>query len=192
MNITISDLVSPKLGALIARLSPTGRQDLNRAMGYEVQRLTVDHLRQIAATRHNTANKLGGTPTNHWAQAAEKVAQPSSLTSVTGLGATLTINHPGITRALRDVTIKPKEAKSLAIPVRGLAYGRRPAELWDRLNLFIPKGRRFIAMRTGKKITVLYLLVRSVTQKQDRSLLPTDAEFHKAAARGALQYLKMP
>jgi hypothetical protein len=92
-------------------------------------------------------------------------------------------------RALRDVTIVPREAKSLAIPIHALAYNRRPAQIWESLNLFIPKGKNVICM-PGKTITALYVLVRSVTQKQDRTLLPSDENFQKAAATGAGNYIR--
>ena len=118
------------------------------------------------------------------------VAAASAL-SADPSGATLTISHPGFIRAFRTVKIVPREAKSLAIPIHALSYGHRAGELWDRMHLFIPKGKNIIAATIGGTLTPLYALCKSVTQKQDRSLLPSDAEFQKAAVDGAKGWLGM-
>lgn len=190
LRVKISDGVSPRLQSVLRMLTSTGLRDLHQASGTEVQRITADHIARLAATRHTTANRLGAAPTNHFAQAVEKVAAPSALSSGPD-GATLTINHPGFIRAFRTVKIVPREAKSLAIPVHAISYGKRAAELWDRMHLFIPKGKRVIAATIGGVVTPLYVLCKSVTQRQDRSLLPSDAEFQAAAVAGAKGYLGM-
>lgn len=188
LRISIADTATPRLRSLMGALQGAGRRDLHAAMGVEVQNLTYQHVSTLAGSRHDTANRLGAAPSNHLAQAAEKIAAPTAL-SADSNAATLTINHVGMIRALRDVTIVPREAKALAIPVNAIAYNRRPAQIWAELNLFIPKGKNVIAMSDGKKITVLYVLVRSVTQKQDRTLLPSDNEFSAAAAVGAKTFI---
>lgn len=188
LRISIKDNATPWLQSLGRSLGGERSRDLHRAAGTEVQRITVDHIAQIAATRHATAERLGAAPTNHFAQAAEKVAAGSALTADAS-GAVLTINHPGFVRAFRDVKIVPRTAKSLAIPIHAIAYGHRAAELWDRMSLFIPKGKRVIAATIGGVVTPLYYLVRSVTQKQDRTLLPTDDQFRDAAVAGAKGWL---
>ena len=190
LRVKISDGVSPKLQNVMRMLSSTGLRDLHQAAGTEVQRITADHVAKLAATRHATANRLGAAPTNHFAQAVEKVAAPAALSS-DAAGATLTISHPGFIRAFRSVKIVPRESKSLAIPIHALSYGKRAGELWDRMHLFIPKGKRIIAATIGGVLTPLYVLCKSVTQKQDRSLLPSDAEFQAAAVAGAKGWLGM-
>jgi hypothetical protein len=163
-----------------------GRRNLHQNMGEEVQVLTAEYLRRLAGDRHDTAQALGATPTGHLAEAAEKVASSGALTADSS-EATLTIDHPGMRRAFGPVTISPRNAKSLAIPIHAIAYGHRARYLWTQLSLFIPKGCNFIAMKgpDGKSILPLYILVRSVTQKQDRTLLPSDEEFEGAAIKGA-------
>ena len=190
MRIKISDGVSPRLQSLMRLMGGAGLRRLHQAAGTEVQRITVDHVARLAATKHATAERLGASPTNHFAQAAEKVAASSAL-SADASGATLTINHPGFIRAFRTVKIVPREAKALAIPLHAISYGHRPGELWDRLHLFIPKGENIIAATIGGVLTPLYALCKSVTQRQDRSLLPSDAEFQAAAVAGAKGWLGM-
>jgi len=188
LRITISDGVSPKLQSIMRTFTGAGLTALHQAAGTELQRITADHVAKIAATRHTTANKLGAAPKNFLAQASEQVSASSALSSGPA-GATLTISHPGFLRAFQNVTIVPRTAKALAIPIHALAYGHRAGELWDRLSLFIPKGKNIIAATIGGVLTPLYALCKSVTQKQDRSLLPSDAEFQKAATDGAMAYL---
>lgn len=190
LRVKISDGVTPQLQAAMRVLSPSGLTALHQAAGTEVQRITADHVAKLAATRHATANRLGAAPTNHFAQAVEKVAAPAALSSDAS-GATLTISHPGFIRAFRSVKIVPRESKALAIPIHGLSYGKRAGELWDRMHLFIPKGEKIIAATIGGVLTPLYALCKSVTQKQDRTLLPSDAEFQKAAVKGARGYLQL-
>lgn len=97
------------------------------------------------------------------------------------------ISIPGITRALHDVVIQPVEAKALAIPVNEEAYGISPRRYnvnhpkGSKGAMFIPKGKSYLAKTDDAgKLVVMYVLKDSVTQKQDRSLLPPDDEMNKA------------
>lgn len=59
------------------------------------------------------------------------------------------------------MTIKPKKAKALTIPVSPKAKGKRAR---DFPNLFRPKGTRVLAIPKGKDdIEVLFVLVPSIT-----------------------------
>ncbi len=176
LRLRIEDGVSPRLAAVMKMLTGAGRTALHRAAGEEVQRVTADH--------------LAARPGTHWTQAAEKVALPVAL-QADASEAVLTVKHPGITRAFRDVTIRPVEKQALAIPIHPMARGFQAEELWERMKLFIPKGGRVIATTLGGQLTPLYVLCKKVTQRQDRSLLPSSAEFRAAAADGAMRYLGM-
>lgn len=180
VRIDVSGKLKDSVRALAERLEGAGRREMTQAMGVEVQEATRSHLMELAATRHATASRLGGTPTNHWAQAAEKVAAPAALT-VAGDAAVLTINHPGIIRAFRDVTIVPRTARFLALPLNGLAYGHRPREFSE--VQFAGRGEEV------RSDIPAYALVTQVHQPQDRSLLPSDEEWQDAAAHGAETYL---
>ena len=153
-----------------------------------MQELTRDHIAGLKRNPDSFASKFGAPTSNFYAQAAEKVGGDAALTANAG-GATLVISSIGFKRAFHSLTIVPRTAKSLAIPINAIAFGHRAAELWDRMHLFIPKGKNVIAATIGGVLTPLYILCKSVTQKQDRSLLPSDAAFQKAAKDGAEQYL---
>jgi hypothetical protein len=190
VSISITGKLEEELRAVAAQLEGPGRELLHRAMGEEVQNTTFNHLSLLAQTRHRTAQRLGATPSNHLAQAAEKVAEPQALTAA-GDSATLTIHHVGMIRALRDVEITPQTGKALAIPIHALGYNRRPAQFSrDTFFVFVSKttGNAFLALRQPEKHAkpiLVYALVRSVHQKQDRTLLPSQQEWEAAAARGA-------
>ncbi len=201
VQITVStDKLSLALRSAVSQLSGEGATGMAKAMGVEVQNKSVDHLRGLAASRHDTANRLGAAPSGHLAQAAEKVGAASAVTTISGGGsniAVLAINHPGMVRAFRDVTIVPTTKKFLAIPLAAIAYNRKPSQLTDEgHNMFVlrskdsGKDRLILAEKQGDSIMPLYLLVRSVTQKQDRTLLPSDDEFSEAAVTGISNYIQ--
>ncbi len=194
VDVTVQN---PTIQRFLSMLSGAGKVELNRAMAVEVQQATVDHLTRLAASRHDTANRLGAAPSGHLAQAAEKVAGPQSVITIGTDAAALIINHPGLIRAFKSVTIKPGPGrKALAIPMNALSYNRL-ASSFGRGALFIlgggkmDIGKNILALKQapGMPIVALYYLVKSVTQKQDRTLLPSDQEWRAAAARGALTYI---
>ncbi len=170
-----------ELMAIVQKLDE--RVSLHAQMGLSVKEEVRDYLRELSLTRHDTANRLGGKPTGFLGEAAQAV-EDASVTA-DGTGAEFAINHPGIGRAFEDVIITPRQAESLALPIAGIVYGIRPAAIWDAWGLFIAKG--MIMMKNGADADpiALYKLVRSVHQKQDRTLLPSDLALEMAAEAGA-------
>lgn len=192
LAIEISDQLSAGMRYVTDRLEGPARVELGQAMGAEVQLVVVAHLRGLAATRHDTANRLGASPTNYLAQATDAAAGADVLTAESG-AATLTFRHPTIARAFRDIHIAAKGAGALTIPVDKLAYGRRASQF----DLYVWRskttGSAFLALRQEDRHArplLMFLLVRSVTQKQDRSLMPSDAEIAAAAVQGVREYLR--
>ncbi len=186
MNVKVTiDFNAAGLSRLAGKVTgPQSRARLSERMGLAVREKTREHLAALAGSRHATAIKLGASPSGHLEQAARAVE--SAPVAADPNGATLTINHVGMIRALRDVTITPRQSQCLAIPVNAIAYNRRPAELWTQLGLFIAKG--MIMMPGPDGPIALYKLVKSVHQKQDRTLLPSGAEWTEAAADGARSF----
>lgn len=192
LSIDINDQLSAGVRYVTDRLEGSGRVELGAAMGSEVQLAVVAHLRGLAATRHATANRLGASPTNYLAQATDAAAA-ADVVSVESGAATLTFAHPTIARAFRDIHIAAKGAGALTIPVDKLAYGRRASQF----DLYVWRskttGNAFLALRQADrhgKPLLMFLLVRSVTQKQDRSLMPSDMEIATAAAQGVREYVR--
>ncbi len=168
------------------------RTGVHELIGERASEVTRNHLNAIAQTRHRTAERLGAAPSGYWAQAAEKTSFRADEK-----GATVSINQPGISRVEHDVTIVPGAGKKyLTIPAMAEAYNQRAYRM-DLIAIVrnIQGVRRAIALGkvSGKGKdrveTVWYWLVKSVTQKQDRSLLPSDEEYRLAALAGARDYV---
>ena len=87
-------------------------------------------------------------------------------------------------RAFHDVEIRPRVAGALTIPASAEAYGKRAGVLaalgW---KIWRPKKRDFLmGSIEGVEPKILYWLKASVRQRQDRELLPSDADMQRAAA----------
>lgn len=199
MSTTVEiNVKSPAISKLASLLSDEKRTALSLSMGLGVRKVTWRHLQKLAASRHTTAERLGGAITGHLEQATNAVEKASVVANTEG--ATLTINHPGLGRALHEVTIRPVTARYLTIPLNGLAYGHRVGEFEKGKVILIFKGGH----RTGREKPrteksdeeksvrqdlPAFLLLRSVTQRQDRTLLPSNEEWEKGARTDGLEYL---
>ena len=134
------------------------------------------HFRATVTPRHHTAHKLGAMPTGYW-------ANPTTYTALNGNE--IQVTKPGISRALGPVTIRPKRAKAITIPLSALAYGKRVADLRYSLGkpIFRPKGASILAYRSEDgKVEPLYALAGQVEQPKDASLLPSDETVHASIA----------
>lgn len=181
--ITLS-LDAAKLSGLLARLSERARSgDLARVAASRYLELLRRHFRSSVANRHATANRLGATPTGYW-------ANPTAYTRLQGNE--ITITKPGIRRALGPITLKPRRAKALTLPLSALAYGKRIADLRHTLNkpIFRPKGTRILAFREDDgSLRPLYALAAKASLPQDPSLLPPQETVHQALQDALESYL---
>lgn len=172
----------------VGLVKPAGRRLLFSAVGNAVSKLINDHLKRIAPTHHKTAERLGATPTGHLEKRTSFASDGSS--------ATVTIPIPGINRAFKDLSIVPKDKPYLTLPLSSVAYGHRAATVRGLgYMIFRPAAKgahknaqggfsvyQDLLMGTKDGETIpLYLLKKRVKQKQDRSLLPSDAEIGAAA-----------
>lgn len=211
MRIDVTDSATPALAAIAAGLGD--RAGLHESIGRQALALTKNHLIKVSLdpARHKTADKLGATRSDHWGRAAD-----NSTMRADSAAATITIKQVGIGRALHDVMITPKAGKKwLTIPLVAEAYNQRAYRM-QGLFFAQPKGRPFALLgrksggsagRRGRKgkaspyddddtapavgvVTWVYLLVKSVFQRQDRKLLPSEPEFLVAADIGVKTYLQ--
>ncbi len=195
IDIRVVDNATPVLNRFVAALTPAGKKRLSKHAALPVREKTREHIRGLAATRHKTAQALGAKPSNILA----RVAGGTRIVSTEDGFAAVAIPHPMFRRAFGDVTIRPKDAKALAIPVHASAYNKAPRTFAD-LFVWIKEDEngdrkaflaRNIVRGRGKQLRLMYLLrTGSITQAQDRSMLPTDEEWTTAARIGALRYIK--
>lgn len=191
MSVEVREKLSSGQIAFVEALTGPGRREAAAAMGESVQSLIVFHLIDLAHARHATANRLGAAPTNYLAGLVDAGADRTAV-QVDEDGVSINIRHPWIARAFRDVTITAKN-KLLAIPLNAAAYGHSPREFSKVVLLKKGSGSGSGEKKEREPLDPTipaYLLVRSVHQKQDRSILPTNGEMAGAAADGIRGYLR--
>ena len=134
--MTISVEIPEALQRFSRLVKPAGRRMLFSAAGNAVSNLINRHLKRISPTRHRSANRLGATPTGHLEQ------RPTF--HATSNYAEVVIPIPGINRAFKDLTITPKDAPFLTLPLNAVSYGKRAATVrshvaWAAKYGFSPK-----------------------------------------------------
>lgn len=169
------------------------RGPMHAQMAVYGQRITQKHLRDDAS--HATAQRLGAAPTGFREQNAARVEAHSNDEE-----ALVTIpRDTGLGRAFSDVVIRPGSGKTyLTIPAHAETYGKSVRDGFPEEAFrfaVIQSWRTFLALvwreTSGRheKGEVAYWLKREIKQKQDRSLLPPDEEYAKAARGAAVDYL---
>ena len=166
-----------KLTALMNALGPSNRQRLN-AVGAKALEVKVrGHVARISAGRHSSAGRLGASPTGHYRKGMRGIAGHA-----TANGGEVVIPIAGISRAFHDITLTTPTSegkKYLTIPKHAAAYGHTVPELKRRgWKIFRPgKSLCLLGYRNkGEKPVMLFALAEAVHQRQDPSLLPSQAE----------------
>ena len=186
--MTLKVIHPRNLGKWLDLVKSEGRRQLFSVAANAVRILVRDHLSRIAPRHHISAHRLGATPTGHiekGARATHFTASPDS--------AEVIIPIAGLSRAFRPLTITPRTANALTLPVSSHSYGKRVGELRaNGWNIFRPKGKDALwgKLQDEDDAVPLYVLKKRVQLKQDRSLLPSDAELGGTAARAMLDYIR--
>ena len=133
-------------------------------------------------TRQHVSERYPGS--KHWdpskvnASASESTGQKSQ--------GSIEIGIPGASRAYHDVTIMPKNAKHLAIPIHSSTKGKSPRDFTD---LFKPKDKNVLMQKQDTGIVAMFALAEQAFQKRDSTLLPTDAKYTEAIGSRYIQQL---
>lgn len=204
--ISITLDISSRLDAEMRRIAD-GLEDktaMHQQIAADAEAFVKEYGVTRAAREHDTANRLGASPTGHLADAYEAIEGQA-----TADGASLLVPSGGrLAAAFGPVTIRPKSGKFLTIPVAKDSYGKRAGEFGDELFFLRvgPKRQAVLARRqerveTGgfdrskgkrydnnKPLEVLYVLVSESNIPEDRNLIPFD-KLTNAAARSQGDYL---
>lgn len=170
----------------------TDRSVLHAEMAGNMLEFSRQYL--LSTPRHNTAEKLGARPTNFRAANA-RVLQAASDADA----AILRIpRNTGLGRSFGPITIRPLGGrKFISIPNMAETYGRQPSEFpddtFDFAVIFTHRGPTPVLMwaESGgdhKKGEIAFWLRREVTQKQDRTLLPSDESYQELGRRTVIAY----
>lgn len=120
-------------------------------------------LRKHFRAKEQIPNRRGFAPrSNFWAGIRSAVQEN---------GATVEINDKRFNIHLYGGTVVPKTARALAIPMRSEAY-QHPTNFFTDLFVRVSRGKAYLARRDGKKLTVYYLLLKSVYIRRDPTALP--------------------
>ena len=175
-------------------VGPAGKAKLTEAGAYSLCVAVMRHVHAYARVHHDSANRLGAQPTGHFEDAVDSISYGPD-----GNGAAaVTIPIPGFSRVFGDVTVTPRNAKALTIPINSISYGRRAGEM-RRLGFTLFKfGKKeggvngvLYGYRDGDDhIEPLYALKSRVPLRQDRSMLPTDEDMTAAAQDGMVEAIR--
>jgi hypothetical protein len=172
MRIDTSGLADTMAQVQRLRLGLRDRRHLHANLAREAAERTRKHLRDDPT--HASANRLGATPTGHRAKAASSIESDSDAEAAI-------IRIPrwtGLARAFGDIVIVPGSGRTyLTIPGDKRTYGKRVGEFPEGTFAFTIMAGRFPALVFRKGWSLAYWLKRSVKQKKERDLLPSDAAY---------------
>ena len=164
------------------------RGQLHSKMAMDVRDLTRSYL--LADDSHASAHALGAKPTGFRA----KFGGEQGGIDAEGNADQAVIRIPrnsGLGRAFRDFNIEWNGVKRLTIPACAATYGKSARDFPDGILKFGVVQGRFPALVWASDPTQpAYWLVKKVHQSQDRSLLPSDADWRSTAQRSAYKFLR--
>jgi len=173
-----------KLTALVHKMGPAGRAQLNRVGSNAAAAHVQRHIHSYARGKHFTATDLGAPRTGHFEKGAAAITSRSSADS-----AEVVIPIPGISRAFHDITITAPTKngkKYVTIPKHSAAYGQTVEKLRARgWKIFRPGEKHCLLgyRQKGEKPVMLFTLAEAVNQRKDPRLLPTMHELGNTFAR---------
>ncbi|MCS6243792.1 MAG: hypothetical protein H2172_16235 [Opitutus sp.] len=181
----VTDEASQLLRGLTTTLGPGQRRPLMSVLGRTVEKEYREWFKIADAEK---PNRRGWKRQHFWAQ----IRKATAFAFATDDSATVTIADPRIRTQVYGGTIRPKEKKFLAIPLRAEAYGVRPSSgLIEGLFPYRSKrGTLLLGREEGGKLVNFYKLVRSVTVKADPSALPPPALTSQAVLTAARSFVQ--
>lgn len=178
------DKATPVLALLKKNLED--RSELNARLAENAKVNTRRWIRAAAQSRHTMANELGATPTGYLEKRARDVDSESSKAT-----ARVIIKGAIFARVFGSVTILPKRAKMLTVPISKDSYGKRAADFDNLFFKFSKKaGKSFLVRKVGRRIQPLFMLLKSAVLPQDVGLLPGDKEYAQWAEAVATKYIR--
>jgi len=146
MALTVDIEGAPQARLLLDAAGPLTQRE-SAAVAAEVARLLQRHLRMRNDTNAHRYPQ-GGRRSHFWRKAAQAVSFTASPEEIA-----VTVAHQGVRLRYAGAPqgIRPVNAKALAIPANGLAYGRSPREFYDlRLVVFKGKGKAALVLPPRK------------------------------------------
>lgn len=185
-HLTKFDSVTPVLMGLWNKVAPGRRKPLMTALGRRLQRLLQRHF----VARDAEGNRRGWPRSHFWSQ----IRRATAFAGANDVAAKVSISDPRLAHKVHGGTIRPVEAKSLAIPLRPEAKvaGLPRARLIPGLFLLVSRARgvAFLARREDRALRLYYKLVKSITHQPDPRALPYRTQVYGELRRGLELFLK--
>lgn len=183
-TLTAFDRATPLLQRLYDAIAPGRRKPLMTVLGRRAERLFRRHFTK----RDAEGNKRGWPRSHFWS----RIRRATAFAAANDSAAKISIADPAFAMKVHGGTIKPIEAKNLALPLRPEAKvaGRPRAKLIPGLFLLKTHGRLFLARREERALRLYYKLVKSVTQMKDPRALPLRVEIYGELRLGITAFLK--
>ena len=192
MSLAYEIKITNEAGGFLAQLRAelADSTELNTVLSIAVAEEVRSYIRDQSQSRHATARRLNAQPTGHLTRVANAVESGAT----TDQAFILIPAWSGMSRAFREVKITPKNGKKwLTIPANQRSYGQTARDFDDLV--FIPLGRKLAMLATVSKSTremvPMFWLKRSVTIRQDRTLLPSDELLTAVAEQAGGEYLEI-
>ena len=162
-----------RLSATLGALSTGARAEIEHAGAYALSVMVRRHVNRYARTHHASADALGASPPRHLEDGSA---------AITCRDSSVQIPIPGFNRVFHPVTLVPKRAKALTIPISRIAYGVRASRLESEGWELASAGGILYGTKDGGESVPLYALKAKVRIRQDRTMLPTDQEMRRQTA----------
>jgi hypothetical protein len=193
MSGALVTIESDEIDRLIADVSKlqdeTASDKMKSEMGFSVMQLVRAHFAEIAqdSQHHESARSLGAQPSGFYESARNNTQEPEIVSE----GVSISVMQIGVAQRYYGGTINARPGSYLTIPALAIAYARRAREFDLRFVIFKSTGLAALLLKgaPSDEGSVYYWLVKSVTQKADPTIIPTDEEITDAASQGASNYL---
>jgi len=177
MKISINLKGDTQLSSLLKDLKGMPEEtSLLNAISYAGENTVREHL----YAKDRQPNKMGAPKTHYYRQAGD-----SASGAVANSKVIITVKQLGIRQRYYGGTITPKRAKRLTIPLKAISRGKRASEFKD---LYV-RGKA-LGRDTGGNFEALYALVKSVTQRPDKAVLPEAYKMLESANEAVLNWME--
>lgn len=188
IDVKVTGLTEAAAAVQSVRNALAERQPLHERMAMDVRNLTREYL--IKDDSHATAQKLGANPTGFRAKFGGEQGGIEAQGDASQ-GTMRIPRHSGLGRAFRDFNIVWNGVKRLTIPACAATYGKSARDFPEGvLKYGVIQGRYPALVWASDPTKPAYWLCKKVHQSQDRSLLPSDADWRATALLAAQTFLR--
>ena len=189
IDVKVTGLTEADASVQAIRNALANRGQLHNKMALGVRDVTRQYL--IQDDSHATAQKLGASPTGFRAKFGGEQGGIEAQGDASQ-GTMRIPRHSGLGRAFRDFNIVWNGVKRLTIPACAATYGKSARDDFPEgvLKYGVIQGRYPALVWASDPTRPAYWLVKKVHQSQDRSLLPSDADWRATAQRSAYNFLR--